>query len=103
MAKDRLKSRIAEALAEPSPRDSLQRLLNHDGSVAPQFGPDDEATSLQAILENVKDPILALDAGGAVLSANAAANRVFAATAAELADRNIEELIVDFGASGQTL
>jgi PAS domain S-box-containing protein len=103
MAKDRLKSRIAEALAEPSPRDSLRRLLSHHGGVEPAFAPDDEATSLHAILENVKDPILTLDAGGAVLSTNAAANRVFAATAAELAARNIEQLIPDLAASGQTL
>ena len=103
MANDRLKSRIAEALAEPSPRDSLRRALSHDAGTAQDLETDDEATSLHAILQNVKDPILTLDAGGAVRSSNAAANRVFAATAAELAARNIEQLIPDLGASGQTL
>src|SRR6516164_7557180 len=98
MAKDRLKSSIAAALAEPSPRDSLRRLLSHDGGVPPALAADHEATSLHAILENVKDPILTLDARGAVLSANAAANRVFAATASELAARNIEQLIPDLSA-----
>jgi PAS domain S-box-containing protein len=90
-------------LAESSPRDSLRRLLSHDGEAPPVLEGGDEATSLHAILENVKDPILTLDAGGVVLSANAAANRVFAATAAELAARNIEQLIPDLVASGQTL
>jgi diguanylate cyclase (GGDEF)-like protein/PAS domain S-box-containing protein len=103
MARDRLKSRIAEALAQPSPRDSLRRLLSHDEGAGLDSEADDEATSLHAILENVKDPILTLDAGGAVLSANAAANRVFAATEAELAARNVEQLIPDLGASGHTL
>ena len=103
MANDRLKSRIAEALAEPSPRDSLCRALSHEAGAEPALGTDDEATLLHAILENVKDPILTLDAGGAVRSANAAANRVFAATAAELAARNLEQLIPDLGVSGQTL
>jgi diguanylate cyclase (GGDEF)-like protein/PAS domain S-box-containing protein len=98
MAKDRLKSRIAEALAQPSPRESLRRLLSREG--APE--PDDEAGSLHAILENVKDPILTLDSHGAVLSANAAANRVFGAAGAELVASGIEQLIPDL-THGSTL
>jgi len=103
MSKDRLKSRIADALAEPSPRDSLQRLLSRDGQTAQDDAQNEPLTSLQAILENVKDPILTLDEHGAVLSANTAAGRVFAATAAELARRSVAQLIPDLALSGQTL
>ncbi len=103
MSKDRLKSRIAEALAEPSPRDSLRRLLSRHGETPQDVAQDEPSTSVHAILENVKDPILTVDEGGAVLSANAAAGRVFAATAAELAERSVEQLIPDLAASGQTL
>src|SRR5262245_44676558 len=103
MSKDRLKSRIAEALAEPSPRDSLRRLLSR-GEEPPQEAPQsDPSKSLHAILENVKDPILTLDEYGAVLSANAAASRMFAATAEELAKRSVEQLIPDLAVGGQTL
>ena len=64
MAKDRLKSRIAEALAEPSPRDSLRRLLSREGGAPPAL--EDARRRRRrctTILENVKDPILTLDAG----------------------------------------
>ena len=103
MSKDRLKSRIAEALTEPSPRDSLRRLLSRHGETPQDVAQNEPSTSVHAILENVKDPILTVDEGGAVLSANAAATRVFAATAAELAERSVEQLIPDLAASGQTL
>ena len=103
MSKDRLKSRIAEALTEPSPRDSLRRLPSRHGETPQDVAQNEPSTSVHAILENVKDPILTVDEGGAVLSANAAATRVFAATAAELAERSVEQLIPDLAASGQTL
>ena len=103
MSKDRLKSRIADALAEPSPRDSLRRALSRDAEPGQEVAQNEPSTSLQAILENVKDPILTLDGRGAVLSANTAASRVFAATVAELAERSVAQLIPDLEASGQTL
>jgi diguanylate cyclase (GGDEF)-like protein/PAS domain S-box-containing protein len=101
MAKDRLKRRIAEALAGPSPRDTLWRLLNHGGE--PELSDPDAATSLHSLLENVKDPILTLDAGGLVLGVNAAAGRVFAAGAAELVGCDVARLIPELAESDQTL
>ena len=62
MAKDRLKRRIAEALAGPAPRDTLWRILSRDDEAEPTDLAD--ATSLHSLLENVKDPILTLDADG---------------------------------------
>ena len=60
MAKDRLKRRIAEALAGASVRDELQRLLaSHE---APQQ--DEPRAVLHPILDNVKDPILTVDPDG---------------------------------------
>jgi diguanylate cyclase (GGDEF)-like protein/PAS domain S-box-containing protein len=103
MAKDRLKRSIAEALAEPSPRDALRRLLSRESGPGEDSGEQELATSLHAILENVKEPILTLDAGGAVLAANAAASRIFAASAANLAARTIDQLIPDLAATGETL
>ena len=58
MAKDRLKRRIAEALAGPSVRDELCRILASDDRRRP---PRRRRVALHPILDNVKDPILTVD------------------------------------------
>jgi hypothetical protein len=62
MAKDRLKRRIAEALAGPSVRDELKRIL------AVQESPKAPVahTALHPILDNVKDPIVTVGPDGIV-------------------------------------
>jgi diguanylate cyclase (GGDEF)-like protein/PAS domain S-box-containing protein len=79
MAKDRLKRRIAAALQGSAVRDELKHILA--GRDAPRRP---ERPVLNPILDNVKDPILAVDPDGVVLEANAAAARLFGAPVAEL-------------------
>jgi diguanylate cyclase (GGDEF)-like protein/PAS domain S-box-containing protein len=75
MATDRLKRRIAEALAGPSARDALRQILASDADVAP---PRPESPVLSPVLDSVKDPLLVVGRGGVVLDANEAAARVLA-------------------------
>jgi diguanylate cyclase (GGDEF)-like protein/PAS domain S-box-containing protein len=103
MAKDRLKRRIAEALAGPTARDSLWRVLSHDDHGVDVTLGDDAHPPLHAILDNVKDPIITVDPGGRVLGANTAAARVFASTASELLDREVEALIPQLAPAGPAL
>jgi diguanylate cyclase (GGDEF)-like protein/PAS domain S-box-containing protein len=93
MAKDRLKRKIAEALAGPSARDSLWRVLCADDPVEEHAPENDTPVPVHAILDNVKDPIITVDREGRVLGTNTAAARVFATTAPELLGRAITDLI----------
>jgi diguanylate cyclase (GGDEF)-like protein/PAS domain S-box-containing protein len=93
MATDRLRRKIAEALAGPTARDSLWRVLSHDEPREEPAPADDGQGPLHTILDNVKDPIVTVDRDGTVLGANAASGRLFATTAAELLGREIATLI----------
>ena len=85
MAKDRLKRRIAEALAGASVRDELKRLLaSHE---APQQ--DEPRAVLHPILDNVKDPILTVDPEGIVQEANNAAARLLDAPVEDIVGYDI--------------
>jgi diguanylate cyclase (GGDEF)-like protein/PAS domain S-box-containing protein len=100
MAKERLKRRIAEALAGPSARDDLKRILRDDAwrsLPAPSAGP------LPAILDNVKDPIVTATRDGIVLAANAAAARVLGAAVDVLAGRELGEFIPGLVPAGPAL
>ena len=61
MATDRLKRRIAEALAGPEPRDGLRRIFNDCDADTDASSTTEATTSLHALLDNVKDPILTVD------------------------------------------
>jgi diguanylate cyclase (GGDEF)-like protein/PAS domain S-box-containing protein len=100
MAKERLKRRIAEALAGPSVRDELQRILRDDTA---RVGPTDAADPLPAILDNVKDPIVTVSRDGVVLGANAAAARVLAATVDAVVGRTLSEFIPELAPAGPAL
>ncbi len=101
MAKDRLKRKIAEALAGPTARDSLWDILNRDEDAEDSELRD--GAPLHAILDNVKEPIITVNGDGRVLAANTAAARVFAATAAELVGREVAELIPELVPAAQAL
>ena len=105
MAKDRLKRRIAEALAEPAARDSLWRALNHcyDEASEPGSIGESASASVHAILDNVKDPIMTVDRDGIVLSANPAAGRVFASDTAAMLGRAIGAFLPALKPAGPAL
>ena len=88
MATDRLKRRIAEALLGSSARDELRLILggNELGSTAAH-------AVLHPILENVKDPILAVAADGIVHEANSAAARLLDAAVEDLVGRDVARFI----------
>jgi diguanylate cyclase (GGDEF)-like protein/PAS domain S-box-containing protein len=100
MARDRLKRRIAEALAGPSVRDDLWRALSDDGTL-PVETP--AALALNAILDNVKDPIITVGLDGHVLGANGAAARLLAASITELVGRDIADFIPQLAPAGPAL
>ena len=100
MAKERLRRRIAEALAGPSVRDELQRILREDASRPAATGAVDP---LPAILDNVKDPIVTVSRDGIVLGANAAAARVLAATVDNVVGRALSEFIPQLAPAGPAL
>jgi len=100
MAKERLRRRIAEALAGPSVRDELQRVLRDDASRPDRAG---AADPLPAILDNVKDPIVTVSRDGVVLGANAAAARVLAATVDAVVGRALGEFIPQLAPAGPAL
>jgi len=100
MAKERLRRRIAEALAGPSVRDELQRILRDDASRQGRAGAVDP---LPAILDNVKDPIVTVSRDGVVLGANAAAARVLAVTADAVVGRTLSEFIPQLAPAGPAL
>jgi diguanylate cyclase (GGDEF)-like protein/PAS domain S-box-containing protein len=89
MAKD-LKGRIADALAGPTVRDSLRRIL---GEAAADVPLDALPAPVHPILDNVKDPILTVDHEARVLGANPAAGRLFATPAGVLVGCNVVTLI----------
>src|SRR5688572_14191486 len=99
MAKDRLKRRIAEALAGTAARDELKRLLAGD----PEPTGADKSVVLHPVLDNVKDPILAVDFDGIVQAANAAASRLLAASAADLVGCDVERFIPSLKPAPATL
>jgi diguanylate cyclase (GGDEF)-like protein/PAS domain S-box-containing protein len=103
MAKDRLKRKIAEALAGPTARDSLWQILSRDDHGAELAPSDDALPPLHAILDNVKDPIITVEPGGRVLGANIAAARVFATTPSELLSLDVAELIPQLAPPGPAL
>jgi diguanylate cyclase (GGDEF)-like protein/PAS domain S-box-containing protein len=98
MAKDRLKRRIAEALAGPAARDELKRILACDQATVGA-----EQPVLPPVLDNVKDPILAVDFCGIVQAANAAAARLLAAPVADLVGCDVERLIPSLKPAPATL
>jgi len=100
MAKERLRRRIAEALAGPSARDQLQRILRDDAS---RWGRAGTADPLPAILDNVKDPIVTVSRDGIVLGANAAAARVLAAPVDVVVGRSLSEFIPQLAPVGPAL
>ena len=99
MARDRLKRRIAKALAGPSARDDLWRILSDDDTSA-ETPP---TAALNAILDNVKDPIVTVGLDGFVLEANGAAARVLAASVDELVGRDIADFIPQLAPAGPAL
>ncbi len=101
MARDRLKSKIAQALAGPSARDALQRILRDDAA-----RPDGDAltpVALAAILDNVKDPIVTLSREGVVLGGNLAVARVLATPVEALVGRSIVQFIPQLAPPGPGL
>ncbi len=100
---DRLKRRIAEALAGPEPRDGLQRIFDDCDAEAGASSPTAATTSLHTLLDNVKDPILTVDPGGNVHSVNPAAARVFAATPLEMLGREIAAFVPALAHGAPTL
>ena len=89
MAKDRLRRRIAAALADPSGRDSLKRILAQCGVNLDGDGESAFPAALHAILDMVRDPIITIDHAGIVLSCNSAAARVLSAAPAEILGEDI--------------
>lgn len=87
MAKDRLKRRIAAALAGPLPREELWRILTSDVVSAPR------RRVLDTILDNVKDPIITVDGDGCVIDANAAAARLLDVPITVLVGRDVARFI----------
>ncbi|MEO8464081.1 MAG: EAL domain-containing protein [Gammaproteobacteria bacterium] len=100
MAKERLRRRIAEALAGPSVRDDLQRVLR-DHASGPGYAHG--ADRLPAILDNVKDPIVTVGRDGIVLGANAAAARVLAVGVEAVVGRALSEFIPQLAPAGPAL
>jgi diguanylate cyclase (GGDEF)-like protein/PAS domain S-box-containing protein len=99
MATDRLRRRIAAALAGADGRDALRRVLQHC-----DVDPADPFTApLYAILDNVKDPILTVAPDGLVLTANPAALRVFAADPIGLVGADIVALVPEWQPPGPAL
>ncbi|HXS80309.1 MAG TPA: PAS domain S-box protein, partial [Gammaproteobacteria bacterium] len=88
MAKDRLKRRIAEALLGSSVRDELRLILGGD-----ELGSTAAHAVLHPILENVKDPILAVAADGIVQEANSAAARLLDAAVEDIVGRDVARFI----------
>src|SRR5262245_37964041 len=88
MAKDRLKRRIAEALLGPSVRDELKQILAGD-----ELGSTAAHAVLHPILENVKEPILAVATDGIVHEANSAAARLLDASVEDIVGRDIARYI----------
>jgi diguanylate cyclase (GGDEF)-like protein/PAS domain S-box-containing protein len=99
MAADRLRRRIAAALADLNGRDALHRVLQECG---PE-GRDDFAAPLHAVLDNVKDAILTVDRHGVVQGANPAAARAFAVDAQALVGADLATLIPSWSPSGPAL
>ena len=87
MATERLKRAIAEALTGPAVRADLQRVLAGD------FGSRERSLELHPVLDNVKDPILAVGPDGIVQAANAAAGRLFGAGTEEIVGCHVERFI----------
>ena len=100
MAKERLRRRIAEALAGSSVRDDLRRVLRDDAALPDRTG---VAESLPAILDNVKDPIVTVSRDGIVLGANTAATRVLAVTVDAVVGRALGEFIPQLAPAGPAL
>ena len=100
MAKDRLKRRIAEALAGSSVRDDLWRILATAVATPVESA---AAFALHAILDNVKDPIITVGLDGYVLGANGAAARVLAANVNDLIGRDIADFIPQLAPAGPAL
>jgi diguanylate cyclase (GGDEF)-like protein/PAS domain S-box-containing protein len=98
MASDRLRRRIAAALAGPEPRAQLLGALRHDVSLEP--GEALASTSLHAVLDNLKDPILIVTPAGTVLGANLSAARIFCTTAEALCGRDVADLVPGFAPGG---
>src|SRR5262245_16115254 len=88
MAKDRLKRRIAEALLGPSVRDELKQILAGD-----ELGSTAAHAVLHPILENVKEPILAVATDGIVHEANSAAARLLDAAVDDIVGRDVARYI----------
>ena len=93
MAKDRLRRRIAAALADPSGRDSLKRILEQCLSPGGADGDWAYSAALQAVLESVRDPIITIDRAGKVVSCNTAAARVFSILPTDIFGRDIAEFV----------
>jgi diguanylate cyclase (GGDEF)-like protein/PAS domain S-box-containing protein len=89
MAKDRLKRSIAEALAGPSARAELWRILTSDEVP----GPSEAPPVLHPILDNVKDPILTVGLDGLVQEANAAAARLLEASVETIVGYDVARFI----------
>ncbi|HVY64796.1 MAG TPA: EAL domain-containing protein [Gammaproteobacteria bacterium] len=100
MAKDRLRRRIAEALAGPSVRDDLQRILRDDALRPDRHG---APVALPTILDSVRDPIITVDRDGIVLGANAAAARVLAATMDAIEGRALGDFMPQLAPAGPAL
>ena len=90
MAKDRLRSKIAAALAGPSARDELARILVSGGADLSAAQP---VGQLDTILDTVKDPILTVDLDGRVRGANAAATRLLDASVADIVGHPVARFI----------
>jgi PAS domain S-box-containing protein len=99
MAKDRLRREIAAALAGPAVRDALWRILTSDEAPPPRAA----ALSLDPVLENVKDPILAVGPDGIVQAANAAAARLLDVPPDELVGHDIARFIPQLTPAGPAL
>jgi diguanylate cyclase (GGDEF)-like protein/PAS domain S-box-containing protein len=106
MVKDQLKTLIGNALAQSSSRDELARALREFAAEPSVCGPSERAeppaskqwasssaSSLQAILDNVKDAILTVDRDGRVRDANFAATQLFDASSANLCGIPVHALL----------
>src|SRR5690606_32962912 len=60
-------------------------------------------TSIQAILDNIKDAILTVDVDGSIVSDNPAARRVFGVDGQTLVGRSLAEFLPLLGHGGGTL